>query len=92
MVPDVFLVGTARRQTFTPDHQTIIREAARASNDRMIMLWAVFETKVRGQAETMGVRFSRPDKAPFIARAAPTVKDFAADPAISGLLGKIAES
>lgn len=29
MVPDVFLVGTARWQTFTPDQQTIIREAAR---------------------------------------------------------------
>jgi tripartite ATP-independent transporter DctP family solute receptor len=92
MVPDVFLVSTTRWQTLTPEQQTIIREAARASNKRMNTLWAESETKVRGQAETMGVRFSRPDKAPFIARAAPMMNDFAGDPAISALLGKIAQS
>jgi tripartite ATP-independent transporter DctP family solute receptor len=92
MVPDVFLVSVVRWQTFTPEQQSIIREAARASYERMNTLWAAFETQVRGQAEQMGVKFSRPDKAPFIARAAPLAKEFAADPAISGLLGRIAQS
>jgi TRAP-type C4-dicarboxylate transport system substrate-binding protein len=58
----------------------------------MNTLWAAFETQVRGQAEQMGVKFSRPDKVPFIERAAPLAKEFAADPAISGLLGRIAQS
>jgi len=40
----------------------------------------------------MGVKFSQPDKAPFIARAAPMAREFAGDPAISGLLGRIAQS
>ena len=92
MVPDVFLVSTARWQTFTPEQQTIIREAARVSHERMDTLWVAFETQVRGQAEKMGVKFSRPDKAPFIARAAPMAREFAGDPAISGLLGRIAQS
>jgi TRAP-type C4-dicarboxylate transport system substrate-binding protein len=58
----------------------------------MNTLWAAFETQVRGQAEQMGVKFSRPDKVPFIERAAPLAKEFAADPAISVLLGRIAQS
>jgi len=92
MVPDVFLVSLARWQSFTPAQQTIMREAARASNQRMNELWRDFEGKVRDQAEAMGVKFSTPDKAPFIARAAPLTQEFAADPAISGLLGRIAQS
>jgi tripartite ATP-independent transporter DctP family solute receptor len=92
MVPDVFLVSMARWQTFTPQQQQIIRDAAQASYERMNGLWREFEGKVRGQAEAMGVKFSAPEKAPFIDRAAPLAKDFAGDPAIANLLGRIAQS
>ena len=92
MVPDVFLVSAARWQSFTPVQQTIVREAALASYERMNDLWRDFETKVRVQAEAIGVKFSHPDKAPFIARAAPLAREFAEDPAIGVLLGRIAKS
>jgi tripartite ATP-independent transporter DctP family solute receptor len=92
MVPDVFLVGRARWQSFAPDQQTIIRDAAHASYERMNDLWRDFETKGRTQAEALGVKFSQPAKAPFVERAAPLAREFAGDPAISGLLGRIAQS
>jgi tripartite ATP-independent transporter DctP family solute receptor len=92
MVPDVFLVSLARWQSFTPAQQTIIHDAAGASCERMNILWRDFEAQVRGQAEKMGVKFSQPSKGPFIARAAPLARDFAADPVIGQLLGRIAQS
>lgn len=92
MVPDVFLVSLARWQSFSPQQQKIMRDAARASYERMNILWRDFEAEVRGKAEKMGVKFSQPAKAPFIARAAPLAQDFAADPVIAPLLGRIAQS
>jgi TRAP-type C4-dicarboxylate transport system substrate-binding protein len=92
MVPDVLLVSAERWQTFTPQQQVIIRDAARASYERMNGLWRDFEAKVRTEAEAMGVKFSQPDKAPFIARAAPLARDFAGDRVIAELMRKIAQT
>ena len=85
-------MSAQRWQTFTPQQQAIIRDAAQASYQQMNGLWRDFETKVRTEAEAMGVRFSRPDKAPFIERAAPLARDFAEERVIGELMQKIARS
>ena len=92
MVPDVFLISAQRWQSLTPTHQTIMREAARASYQRMNELWGAFETENRTAAERMGVVFTRPDKRPFIQRAEALLADFANDRPLSDLLNRVAAS
>ncbi len=92
MVPDVFLMSAARWSTVTTVQQTMIREAALASYDRMNVLWADFQTKARVGVERMGVTFTQPDKRPFIERAAPLLAEFANDRPLRDLIGRIAQS
>ena len=90
MVPDVFLVGAARWASFSPTQQQLVREAARASYHHMNALWETFETDMRAQSERMGVKFTYPDKAPFIARASVLKSEFAGDAEMTRLIGEIA--
>ena len=90
MVPDVFLVGAARWASFTPTQQQLVREAARASYHHMNALWETFDTDMRAQSERMGVKFTYPDKAPFIARASVLKSEFAGDTEMTRLIGEIA--
>lgn len=92
MVPDVFLIGASRWAALTPAQQQMMREAARASYRRMNTLWDEFDKDMRTQSERMGVTFIRPDKAPFIARAAALKTEFAADADMARLIGQIAQS
>ena len=62
MVPDVFLISAQRWQSLTPTHQTIMREAALASYQRMNEFWGRSRPKTRKTAERMGVAFTQPDK------------------------------
>jgi TRAP-type C4-dicarboxylate transport system substrate-binding protein len=86
----VFLVGAARWQSFSPAQQQMVREAARASYDHMNTLWAEFDTDMRAQVQRMGVTFTYPNKAPFMARAEVLKKEFAADAEMARLIGEIA--
>jgi tripartite ATP-independent transporter DctP family solute receptor len=92
MVPDVFLISAQRWQSLTPAHQTIMREAARASYERMNELWGAFEAENRKAAEQMGVSFTQPDKKPFAERAAALMADFANDRPLSDLMRRVADS
>jgi tripartite ATP-independent transporter DctP family solute receptor len=92
MVPDVFLMSAQRWQSLTPAHQTIMREAARASYQRMNALWKAFEATSRTAAERMGVTFTQPDKKPFAERAAALMADFGNDRPLSDLVRRIAEA
>ncbi len=92
MVPDVFLMSAQRWQSLTPMHQTIVREAARASYDRMNELWGAFQDENRKAAERMGVTFTQPDKKAFAERAAALMADFANDRPLSDLARRVADS
>ena len=92
MVPDVFLCAAARWASFSPAQQQFVRAAARVSHRRMNELWETFETDMRAKVEAMGVTFTYPDKAPFIARASALTKEFADDPELKMLIGRIAQS
>jgi tripartite ATP-independent transporter DctP family solute receptor len=92
MVPDVFLVSAQRWQSLTPAHQTIMREAARASYQRMNELWGAFEAESRKMAERMGVTFTQPDKRPFAERAAALAAEFASDRPLGDLMRRIEAS
>jgi tripartite ATP-independent transporter DctP family solute receptor len=92
MVPDVFLMSAQRWQSLTPMHQTIVREAARASYDRMNELWSAFQGEARAAAEGMGVIFTQPDKKPFTERAAALMADIANDRPLSDLRRRVADS
>jgi tripartite ATP-independent transporter DctP family solute receptor len=92
MVPDVFLCAAARWASFSPSQQEFVRAAARVSYRRMNELWESFETDMRAKVAAMGVTFTYPDKAPFVARASVLTKEFAADAELKVLIGRIAQS
>jgi TRAP-type C4-dicarboxylate transport system substrate-binding protein len=92
MVPDVFLISARRRQSLTAVQQIIMRDAARASFERMNELWSSFEARSRQAAEQMGVTIMRPDKMPFVERAAAIMADFADDRPLNDLVRRIAAS
>jgi tripartite ATP-independent transporter DctP family solute receptor len=92
MVPDVFLISAQRWQSLTAAHQTIVREAALASYERMNELWGAFQDENRKAAEKMGVIFTQPDKKAFAERAAGLMADFANDRPLTDLVRRVAAS
>ncbi|MGM4918113.1 TRAP transporter substrate-binding protein [Tardiphaga sp. 813_E8_N1_3] len=92
MIPDVLLVGAGRLNSMTPKQREIIREAAALSYHHMNELWTAFEAQTRLQVEAMGVTFVKPDKAPFIAKAAPLADIYAGEEASRTLLRRIAQA
>lgn len=92
MIPDVLLIGAARLETLTDRQRDIVQEAARASYDYMNTLWADFETRSRTEIERRGVKFTKPDKTPFIERAASLKDIFAGDEFSRTILRRIAAS
>ena len=92
MIPDVLLVGAGRLDSMAAPQRDIIREAAWASYHYMNTLWTKFEAQSRLQIEAQGVKFVEPDKAPFIARAAPLTGMFAGEEFSRNLLKRIAQS
>lgn len=92
MVPDVFLVSAERWQSLNRSQQAIMREAARASYERMNELWSAFQAESRAAAEQMGVKFTAPDKTPFAARAAALTAELASDRPLSDLVQRVAAS
>lgn len=92
MIPDVLLIGAGRLGAMTPGQRDVVHEAAWASYHHMNRLWSAFEAQSRSQVEAMGVTFGRPDKAPFIARAAPLTDEFAGEGFSRNLLKRIAQS
>ncbi|MET0971326.1 MAG: TRAP transporter substrate-binding protein [Tardiphaga sp.] len=91
-IADVLLVGTERLYGMTPQQQQIIRDAAAASYLHMNELWTAFEATTRAQVAQYGITFVYPDKAPFIARAAPLADEFAGEEASRILLRRIAQA
>jgi tripartite ATP-independent transporter DctP family solute receptor len=91
-IPDVLLVGTDRLKGMTPQQQQIIRDAATASYHRMNELWTAFEAATQLQVAQYGITFLHPDRAPFIAKAAPLAEEFAGEEASRNLLRRIAQA
>ena len=92
MVPDVFLINAQRWQSLSAAHQRIMREAARASYDRMNELWGAFQEENLAAARKMGVTFTQPDKKAFAERAVALMADFADDRPLNDLARRIAAS
>jgi len=92
MIPDVLLMGAARMNNMTPRQREIIREAALSSYHHMNTLWSAFETQTRALVAQMGVTFVQPDKAPFIAKAAPLADIYAGEETSRTLLRRIAQA
>lgn len=89
MIPDVVMVSARRWHRLTPQQRTIITEAAQRSFGRMIGAWTAFEEESMQRARSMGIAFTRPDKTPFVERAAPLKAEFADDPTVLDLIGRI---
>jgi tripartite ATP-independent transporter DctP family solute receptor len=92
MVPDVFFCAAARWASFSPPQQQMVREVAAASYRHMNVLWEAFEIEMHRKCEAIGVVFTHPDKAPFIARASALKQEFADDAELKALIGRIAQS
>jgi tripartite ATP-independent transporter DctP family solute receptor len=92
MVPDVLFCAAARWASFSPPQQQMVREAATVSYRHMNALWETFEVEMRRKCEAIGVTFTHPDKAPFIARASVLKHEFADDAELKALIDRIAQS
>jgi tripartite ATP-independent transporter DctP family solute receptor len=92
MIPDVLLIGAERLRNMTTAQQALIREAAWASHDHMNTLWSAFQAQSRATVTQRGIVFVQPDKAPFIAKAAPLTDMFASDEFSRSMLKRIAQS
>jgi tripartite ATP-independent transporter DctP family solute receptor len=92
MIPDVLLVGAGRLDAMTPAQRDIVREAAWSSYHHMNTLWTAFEAQSRREIEARGVKFVVPDKAAFIAQAAPLTDVFAGEEFSRILLKRIAQA
>lgn len=92
MVPDVLLVSTERWQALSPDHRRILEEAAALAFARMNELWTAFSAEARRKVEAMGVTFTTPDKAAFVARTRAMVADLRDDALVAELVTQIEQS
>jgi tripartite ATP-independent transporter DctP family solute receptor len=89
MVPDVLMVSARRWAEFSPAEREIVSEAAQRSFARMVGLWTAFEAESMQRARSMGITFTYPEKRPFMERVAPMRRDFADDPRVHDIIGRI---
>lgn len=92
MVPDVLLASAKCWDALPGAHRQIVREAAALSHDHMNGLWKTFAAEARRTVEAMGVIFTTPDKAPFIARAGPMTPEFGDNPMLVDLVSRIRDA
>lgn len=90
MVPDVLLISTTKWEKLTKAQQDILQQAARESFDYQKTLWADYEKSEQVKAEKMGVKFSSPNKAPFVAKVKPMIDEARKNPKIATVLDQIA--
>ncbi|WP_210247684.1 TRAP transporter substrate-binding protein [Salinarimonas soli] len=89
MVPDVLLIGARTWAALRPPLRDIVRAAAAESAMLQSALWANAEEASRAGAERLGVVFSYPDKAPFIARLSAMRREFMTDPTLAPLIAQV---
>lgn len=90
-IPDVLLIGSERLGSLSSQHRQIIQECAWLSHHHMNELWSAFETESLTQVQRRGVTFVRPDKGPFIEKAASVVSQFVTNDPARLLLNRIAK-
>lgn len=90
IVPDVLVMSSVRWDSLKKAHQEIIKKAAVDSYEYQKSLWGAFEKVEREKALAMGVKFSTPDKAAFVAKVKPMMDEERKNGAIAKLLNDIA--
>jgi tripartite ATP-independent transporter DctP family solute receptor len=90
MVPDVLVISAARWEALKKPQQDIIKQAAIESFGLQKQLWADFEKVEQAKAEKMGVKFSTPNKQPFIAKVKAMIDEERKNATIARLLDQIA--
>ena len=90
MVPDVLVISTLAWDGLSRPEQDALREAARESFVFERDLWAGTEKAEAAKTEQLGVRISRPDKAPFVARVQPMLQAERKNIRVATLLDEIA--
>jgi tripartite ATP-independent transporter DctP family solute receptor len=90
IVPDVLLISTMSWDKLSKPNQSAVKKAALESFELQKQLWAEAEKTERVKAEQLGVKFSQPAKAAFVAKVKPMMDDERKNAAIAKLLDKIA--
>ncbi|MFT4173242.1 MAG: TRAP transporter substrate-binding protein [Rhodocyclaceae bacterium] len=89
IVPDVLVISTTKWDTLKKPQQDAIRAAAKESFDFQKKAWADFEKAERAKAEKMGVTFSTPNKAAFVAKVKPMIEAERKNAKLGALLDQI---
>ena len=90
MVPDVLLFSMSKWESLNKAQQDILRQAARESLAYEKKLWADYEKGEQIKAEKMGVKFSSPNKASFVAKVKPMIDEERKNAKIAAVLVQIA--
>ena len=90
IVPEVFVVNKKVWDGLSAEEQKIVRQSARESAELQRKLWAKREKKSEAIARKGGARIVElQDKTPFIKAMQPVYEQYATDPIVKGVLGKI---
>ena len=88
-IPDVLLVSTIVWDRLTPQQQTWLAEAAAESAEVQKDYWREATDEALRAVEAAGVTIIRPDKAPFLEKAAPLFDAYRDEPEVYDLIGRI---
>lgn len=89
MMPDLLLMNTDIWESFSPEEQKIIQDAADKSSREYQQLWDSTVTKSLEEAKSMGVKMYYPEKDLFRQKVAPIYEEVSNDPVIANLIKKI---
>ncbi|MEM9666931.1 MAG: TRAP transporter substrate-binding protein [Bacteroidota bacterium] len=89
-VPDILVISTLIWNELMPQEQQWLQEAADASALHQKQLWAESTAEALAAVEAAGVEIYRPEKGPFMERAAPMLDAYrTSNPALYGLIERI---
>jgi tripartite ATP-independent transporter DctP family solute receptor len=89
MSPEVLTMSKATWDKLTPEDQTAVKEAAKASVAKMRELWEAQEKKSEETVRAAGVEVITIDKQPFIDAMAPVYAEFANTEELKDLVARI---
>ncbi|MDQ2695252.1 MAG: TRAP transporter substrate-binding protein [Pseudomonadota bacterium] len=89
MAPEVLVMSKKSWDKLSPEHQELVRKAARQSVEKMRALWTAYEQEARAAVEKGGASVVEVDKQPFIDAMGPVYDRFITDPGLKDMVERI---
>ncbi|ESZ18705.1 TRAP transporter substrate-binding protein [Mesorhizobium sp. L48C026A00] len=89
MVPEAFVMAKSSWDKLTPEHQAIVKAAAKESVAKQRELWAAKVKESRAKVEAAGSQITTPDKQPFIDAMGPVYEKHVKDDKLKAMVEAI---